>query len=324
MDYHFRPQSFDITKLVEDYSGKGIEEFLQNYKHVSNDMGQFIEIIWKINDFTYDFDLIKTRKKLLCNLKTVFNIGNKIEHKLKNRGIRTLFDLRYSLRYRTSANELLKSIKNSNYSNLMLNRYICDLDVTFCFNLNDFLFIDIETLGIYNSPMFMVGFGYFNEKNYEIHILFARSLEEEIALCEHLKSKVMPRFKCLVSYNGKSFDIPFIANRYLYFFDENPMIGSDEIPYKKSNTKYHHIDLYHNCRRVYRNEFNSYSLTNMEQKLLGFFRNNEIPSELMGECYRKYLKDPNRYVGVIKECIEHNYYDVYSLPLIFKKLLQSY
>jgi len=324
MDYSFKPRSFDITSLVESYRGKQLEDIFQNYNYISNDMGQFIEFIWEIEKSSLDFNLLNTRKRLLRNLKVVLNIGDFIETKLKMRGFNTLLDLRHSLRYRTGANDLLKAIKNKDHSFLMHNRYICDLDVSFCFNLQDFLFIDIETLGIYDSPMFMVGFGFFKEHKFEIHILFARTLEEEIAVCEHLKNIVLPRFKCFVSYNGKSFDIPFISNRFLYFFNENPMIFPDEIPYKKSNTKFHHIDLYHNCRRVYRNEFKSFSLTNIEQKLLGLFRNNEIPSELMGECYRKFLKDPERYTGLMKECIEHNYFDVYSLPLILKKLLTTY
>ncbi|MFX1273761.1 MAG: ribonuclease H-like domain-containing protein [Promethearchaeota archaeon] len=321
MNYFLKPHSLDITKLIENHRGKKIEELFPDYKIISNTMGQFIKLLWDLDDFPLDYDLLNTKKNLLYNLKTVFNIGGSIENRLRNRGIRTINDLKHSLRYRTSATEVLQAIKKKNFKNLMENRYICDLDVVFCFNLEDFLFIDIETLGIYNSPMFMVGIGYFSNQKYKIHILFARNLEEEIAICEHLKNKVLPRFKCFVSYNGKSFDIPFIANRFLYFFDENPMISSDQIPYKKSNTIYHHVDLYHNCRRKFKNEFENFSLTNMEEKLLGFLRINDIPSELMGVCYRKYLNDPNRYAGLIKECIEHNYYDVYSLPLILKKLL---
>ncbi len=324
MDSHFSPDSFDITLLVENYNCQALEELFYDYRYISNDMGQFIEFTRKINDIPLDFNLLKTRKKLISNLKMVFNIGEIIEKKLKMKGINSLFDMRYNLKYSRIANEILRTIKDKNYSQLMHNRYICDLDVSFCFDLQEFLFIDIETIGIYNSPVFMIGFGYFNEDKFEIHVLFARTLEEEIALCAHMKNEVLPHFKCFISYNGKSFDIPFIANRFLYFFDENPMISSEEIPYKKSNTKYHHIDLYHSCRRLFRNDYDSYSLTSIEQNFLGFFRNNDVPSELMGECYRKYLKDPNRYGGLMKVSIEHNFYDIHSLPLIFKKLLDIY
>jgi len=43
---------------------------------------------------------------------------------------------------------------------------------------------------------------------------------------------------------------------------------------------------------------------------------------LVGTCYRKYLKDPERYIGLIKECVDHNYYDIYALPLILQNILQ--
>jgi uncharacterized protein YprB with RNaseH-like and TPR domain len=142
-------------------------------------------------------------------------------------------------------------------------------------------------------------------------------------MCEHLKESVLPNFKCFITYNGKSFDIPYLANRFMYYFDSNPMIGMNDTPYEIVNSKYHHIDLYHNCRRKFKGIFNNYTLTDMEECLLNMKRENEIPGSLIGYCYRKYLKNPEKYIGLVKECIEHNYFDVFSMPFIFKKLLDS-
>ncbi|MBN1800291.1 MAG: ribonuclease H-like domain-containing protein [Candidatus Lokiarchaeota archaeon] len=313
--------SFDVSQLVEKYQGKKLYDFFQNYDIRSNSMGEFMEFSWIAKDFVQNIDLNKTKAKILFNLKVALNIGEKIEIRLKQRGLKSLRDLTHSLKYRCSALDALRLIRNNNHEKLMHNRYICDLDVAFCFKLEDLLFIDIETLGIFDSPLIIVGVGYFRDLQYEIRLFFARTLEEEISICEHLRNEVFPRYKCFVSYNGKSFDIPFIANRFLYFFDENPMIHPQDMPYKESNTLYHHIDLYHNCRRKYKGLFDSFSLTNMEENLLGFYRTNELPSNLVGACYKKYLENPERYIGLVKECIEHNYYDVYSLPLILEKLL---
>ncbi|MFX1411565.1 MAG: ribonuclease H-like domain-containing protein, partial [Promethearchaeota archaeon] len=221
----------------------------------------------------------------------------------------------------SSASHILRLIKTRDYKTLKKNRYIDDLDLSFCFKIDDFLFLDIETLGLYDSPMIIVGLGYYSHNKFEIHIFFARDLEEEIAICEHLKNEILPNFKCFVTYNGKTFDIPYIANRFLYYFDENPMISNEDEPYETNNTKFHHIDLYHNCRRRLKGKFNNYTLTNMEKKLLNWERKNELPSSLVGICYKKYQKNPNRYLSLIKEIIEHNYYDVYSMPLILKELL---
>lgn len=316
-------QSFDITDLVEQYQGKKLEELYQeNHQIIANNMGKFVELTWKEDDFPCNLKLYRSRKKLLYNLKTVHYIGDFIENRLKGRGIRTLKDLRFlNLRYSTSANSILKLIEQKDYNGLKKNRYIDDLDVSFCFNVEDLLFLDIETLGLYDNAIIIVGIGFFRNEKYQVHLFFARSLEEEIAICEHLRSEILPKFKCFVSYNGKRFDIPYIANRFLYYFDENPMISKEDIPYEVNNTKLHHIDLYHICRNRFKGLFEKYTLTNIEEELLDMRRENELPSSMVPLCYKKYQKNPRRYIGLIKECIEHNYYDVYSMPLILQKLL---
>ncbi|MHA2266996.1 MAG: ribonuclease H-like domain-containing protein [Promethearchaeota archaeon] len=320
----YHAQGFDITPLVQQYKGKKLEDlYKENYRVVQNEMGEFMELFWQEENIPCNIILNRTRRRLLNNLKTVHYIGDYIENRLKGRGIRTLKDLKFlNLKYRDSANKILKSIKEKDYQTLKKNKYIDDLDVSFCFNLEDLLFLDIETLGLYDNAIIILGIGYFINKKYEIRLLFARGLEEEIAICEHLKNEILPKFKCFISYNGKRFDIPYIANRLLYFFDKNPMISEDETPYKISNTIYHHIDLYQICRRRFKGLFERYTLTNIEEQLLNMRRENELPSSMVPTCYKKYQKNPNRYVGLIKECIEHNYYDVYSMPLILHKLLE--
>jgi uncharacterized protein YprB with RNaseH-like and TPR domain len=320
----YKFESFDITPLVEQYHGQRLEDLYENHRIVKNDMGEFIEFLWEKKDIPNEINLFKTQKKLLYNLKTVSYIGEFIEKKLNRRGVKTLIDLKYNLNFSSPASQIINLIKTRDYKNLAKNKYINDLDVSFCFKIEDFLFLDIETLGIIDSPVILVGIGFFKNGKFKIHLLFARELEEEIAIYEHLKTKILPNFKCFITYNGKTFDIPYLANRFLYFFDENPMISEVDPPYEKCNTKFHHIDLYHHCRRLYKGKFNKYSLTNMEEKLLRWTRDNTLPSNLVGLCYRKYSENSERYIGLIKEIIEHNYYDVYSMPLILKTLLKDF
>jgi len=321
MDYYYNFETFDITHLAEQYKDKKIEDLFHNHTIVHNSMGQFMEIIWKEEAFQCDLKLAHSKDKILQNLKTVYYIGENIERQLNKRGVKSLYDLKINLKYNISAHQILDLIENKKYKSLCRNKNIYDLDVAFCFDLEELLFLDIETLGLYDSPIIMVGLGYFKNNNFEIHILFARDLEEEIAMCEHLKTEILPNYSCFTTYNGKSFDIPYIANRFMYYFDDNPMISGDEVPYERCNSKFHHIDLYHNCRRKYKGCFEKYTLTYMEEKLLNMKRENELPSSLVGLCYKKYLEAPLRYVGLVKEIIEHNYWDIYSMPLILEKLL---
>jgi len=323
MDYYYNFETFDITHIADQYKDKKIEDLFHNHTIVRNSMGQFMEILWKEEAFQCDLKLSLSKNKILRNLKTVYYIGDTIERQLNKRGVRSLHDLKINLKYNISAHSVLDLIENKEYKSLCRNKNIYDLDVAFCFDLEELLFLDIETLGLYDSPIIMVGLGYFKNNNFEIHILFARDLEEEIAMCEHLKTEILPNYSCFITYNGKSFDIPYIANRFMYFFDENPMISDDEVPYERFNSKFHHIDLYHNCRRKYKGTFEKYTLTDMEEKLLNMNRENELPSGLVGLCYKKYLEAPLRYVGLVKEVIEHNYWDIYSMPLILQKLLED-
>jgi len=323
MDYYYNFESIDIYPFIKGYEGKRIEDLFQDNRVIKNNLGEFMEIIWKESTFPCDINLDKSRKRLLHNLKTVYYIGDKIERKLIRRGVKSLYDLKINLKYMNSATTLLKLIKTKDYNSLCENRYISDLDVAFCFNLEDLLFLDIETMGSYNSPIIIIGIGFFRKEVFEIHVLFARNFTEEISICEHLKNEVLPHFKCFVSYNGKSFDIPYLSNRFLYYFDENPMITKEDIPYENYNTKFHHIDLYHNCRRKFKEEYEGFTLTNMEEKILNVKREIDIPGILVGLCYRKYLEDNLKHAGLIKKIIEHNYYDIYSMPLILQKLLEE-
>ena len=323
MEPYYNSENFDITQLIEKFEGKKIEDIFPNQRVISNGMGEFLEFYWKCEDAPIQLNLTKTKKKLLKNLKSVYYVGEITEKYLIDRGVKTLYDLRTNLRFRNSANKIINLINQKDYSNLSKNKCIYDLDTSFCFSKENFLFIDIETLGLYDSPIIIVGLGFYEKEVYNIRQYFARGLEEEIAICEQLKTEVFPNFSCFISYNGKSFDIPYLANRLLYYFDENPMIFEDDPPYKCFNTKYGHIDLYHNCRRQFKGEFSNYGLTTIEQELLNWKRKNELPSNLVGLCYRKYLNDPKKYVGLIKECIDHNYYDMYSMPFIYEKLLNK-
>ncbi|MBD3214334.1 MAG: hypothetical protein GF311_17115 [Candidatus Lokiarchaeota archaeon] len=320
MDY-YSFESFNITQYIEPCQGKRLDDLFRNQTIIQNDMGEFLELIWTEDQFPQEFSFQRTKVGLYRNLKTVYNIGKHTEKKMRKRGVRSLYELRTNLRFRNAASEIIEQIQSKDFKALCKNRYIYDLDVSFCFNLEDFLFLDVETLGIYDSPIIILGIGYFRNKKFIIRIFFAREIEEEIAICEHFKNFILPRFKCFVTYNGKSFDIPYIANRMMYYFDKNPMISDDDAPYRKSNTLFHHIDLYHNCRRRYKGLLSNYTLTTIEKYLLNMERENDLPGNLVSFFYQKYLEKPQKYVGLIKECIEHNYWDIYSMPLLYQKLL---
>jgi hypothetical protein len=262
------------------------------------------------------------QNKLKSKLRIVNSIGEKTEIRLKKRGIISLEDLKWNLKHYATVRHILDLINNKDYMELAEYKCINDLDLSFCFKKSEFLFLDIETLGLHHEPIILVGLGSYRKDNFQIRIFFARELEEEMAILEHLKRNEFPNFRCFITYNGKSFDIPFLINRFLYFFEENPLISSEQDLNSLINTRYHHIDLLHCCRRKYKDQLTEFNLKTVEEKILDFKRVFDLPSHLIGDVYRLYHRDKKKYVGLIKCLIEHNFYDVFSMPLIFTRLLE--
>ena len=313
---------FDIVRLAEQFQGKTLEELFPNHRILRNGMGEFLEIRWELNEGPSRLNLPITKNWLLKNIKIVENIGEHTEKDFLRRGITSIADLKQNLRYGDSAREILESIEKRDHVRLYQTKDVHDLDVLFCFDLEELLFLDIETMGLHREPMILVGIGYYVKDKFSVHQFFARALEEEISICEHLKSEIFPAFKCFVTYNGKSFDIPYLANRFLYFFDKNPMVHEGTL-LEGNNAKFHHVDLYHNCRRKYKNLCESFALTSVERNVLKWRRPSNIPGHMIGAWYKKYLKNPKKYAGLMKELVDHNFHDIRSMPFILEKLLKT-
>ena len=70
----------------------------------------------------------------------------------------------------------------------------------------------------------------------------------------------------LVSYNGKSFDVPLLVTRYRLARHPDPFADKG------------HIDLLHLTRRAYGHDWGNCRLQTAEQRLLGLIRDNDFPS----------------------------------------------
>ena len=73
-------------------------------------------------------------------------------------------------------------------------------------------YLDIETTGLSMAPLFLVGLMYTSEGRLVVDQLFARDYSEEAAVLGFL-AHLMPRFDILVTFNGITFDVPFIRER---------------------------------------------------------------------------------------------------------------
>ena len=133
--------------------------------------------------------------------------------------------------------------------------------------------------------------------------------EEEAALvatCEHLVGDN----PALVTFNGKSFDLPYIQDRLAFYGLEIPV----RIP---------HYDVLHFSRRRWKDQFSSHRLSALESEVLGISREDDVPGQMVPEFYEAYLRTGN--CGPLVPIVEHNRQDVLSLAMLFFHLLgESY
>lgn len=168
-------------------------------------------------------------------------------------------------------------------------------------DVEDLLFFDTETTGLSRGAgtlVFLIGVGYFEKKHFIIEQFILDSPANERDFLMRFESVLRDK-KLLISYNGKSFDIPLIRNRMIM----NRMFSKiEDMP---------HLDLLHLTRKFYRHSLPNHRLSTIEQRLLRFFRANDCPGSEAPEQYRSFLKTKRR--QTLDPIIAHNALDIASL-----------
>ena len=171
-----------------------------------------------------------------------------------------------------------------------------------------FLFLDTESTGLWGSGTlaFLVGLGRFEAGGFRQKQYFLREPIEERAMLEALNRLVSPE-DALVTFNGKSFDLPLLHSRYLTNGAQQPFRG---LP---------HLDLLHLARRLWKDLLPSRALGDLEVQLLGIRRSLEdIPGWMIPQIYIDYLHtgDARPLAGVFY----HNSMDVLSMASLLNYL----
>lgn len=173
----------------------------------------------------------------------------------------------------------------------------------------DFLFIDTETTGLAGgagSYVFLVGAAKYENETLNFAQFFLQDPANEPAQLAALESFAATS-KIVISYNGKSFDLPRLKTRYrfhgwLYPFQD-----------------IYHIDLLHFVRRIWKSQLPSCTLGDLETHILGLQRDSlDIPGWKVSDHFYEYLntKDPTPLVNIFY----HNEVDVISLAVLLRYL----
>jgi hypothetical protein len=103
----------------------------------------------------------------------------------------------------------------------------------------------------------------------------------------------------LLSYNGKSFDLPRVRSRLAL---QRRTFSGETLP---------HMDLLHPCRRITRNWLGDSRLGTMEREFLGRERERDLSGAEVPEVYRRFLRGDAD--APILRVLEHNRRDVIHL-----------
>jgi len=163
------------------------------------------------------------------------------------------------------------------------------------------LFFDLETTGLAGGAgtfAFLLGFAFFEENRLKVVQYFLPDYGREFYLFRELQ-ELLASFDTLVSFNGKSYDLPLLKNRFVL----------NRI--KWSSRDVLHLDLLHAARRLWKESFPSCDLGTLEKNLLLRRRNDDIPGGYIPQAYFTFLQTD--VIHDIKRIIHHNYLDLVSL-----------
>ena len=172
--------------------------------------------------------------------------------------------------------------------------------------INNILFIDTETTGLMGGTgtvSFLIGIGYFNNEEFVVEQFLMRDYDEETPMLIDIRDKLKDH-DIVVSFNGKSFDLPLIKTRLILNRLKRPDFNL-------------HVDLLHSARRLW-SFLDSCSLNSLEENIIDYQRVDDIPGHLIPGLYFEFLE--NKDLKKLIPILEHNRYDILSLVTLFSHL----
>jgi uncharacterized protein YprB with RNaseH-like and TPR domain len=176
------------------------------------------------------------------------------------------------------------------------------------------VFFDIETTGLTGGAgtmAFLAGCGWFGDEGFTVRQFLLTGPSGERALLELLE-QVFDGASVLVTFNGRTFDVPTMEMRWAFHRQAAP---TDDLP---------HFDMLPVARRLWgfrtsavaggHAEGTSCSLTALERSVLRFHRVSDVPGFEIPARYFHFLRSGD--AGVIDGVLEHNRHDLVSLAVL--------
>jgi len=174
-------------------------------------------------------------------------------------------------------------------------------------DLRQVLFVDTETTGLsggVGTCAFLIGIGYFGTSGFVVDQYLMNDFHEEMAMLQSL-SDFVGNYSAIVTYNGKSFDIPLLNSRHIYVGLTSPFDGML------------HIDLLHCVRRLWNHRLPDCVLTTAEMQLLAAARQGDVPGFLIPTTYFEFLR--SRDPEPLRSVLYHNEKDIVAMVTLLNK-----
>jgi tetratricopeptide (TPR) repeat protein len=137
---------------------------------------------------------------------------------------------------------------------------------------------------------------------------FLRDYPEEKALLESL-AEALADCDGLVTFNGKTFDVPLLETRYALARMKSPL------------ERLVHFDALHPSRRLWKLRLESCKLTVLEEAILGIAREGDVPGSEIPAIYFDYLRSGD--ARGLQPVFYHNALDVVSLAALTVELART-
>lgn len=174
------------------------------------------------------------------------------------------------------------------------------------------LFLDTETTGLSGGAgtvAFLIGLGRIQQGALDVYQYLMPAYSAEPLLLEKL-AECARGCDTVVTFNGKSFDVPLLISRHI--------MNRMDCPLKDMR----HMDLIHPARRAWKLRLKDCSLGNLEEKALSIRREHDLPGSEVPERYFSFLKTGD--VSLLTDVIDHNRLDVATLAALLVRLVDVY
>ena len=167
------------------------------------------------------------------------------------------------------------------------------------------LYVDTETTGLSGGTgtlAFLIGAGLHGPDGFEVRQLFLPGPEHEAAQLQAFAALARDA-SAVVTYNGGSFDLPLLRNRFALQGLDDPLYG---VP---------HLDLLPLARRLWRGTLPDCSLATVERFVLGKRRaGTDVPGREVPARYAGWLR--SRESALLMGVLEHNVNDIAAMSAL--------